>query len=204
MVGPLEERLAGLVNAPPRVCVLTESFHPIVGGGETHARLLCGELNRRGAQTMVVTRRTTRRLGRFEQLGGTRVYRVPPAGFKRLGKYGMLLPALFAILRRRAEFGVIYVVGLLSGMAGSRSLVVASAPRRQDEQPQEQPNILLAIADNWSWPHASAYGDEAVSTPTFDRVASEGVLFDDAYVAVPSCTPSRAAILTGDPYRPSR
>jgi arylsulfatase A-like enzyme len=61
----------------------------------------------------------------------------------------------------------------------------------------ERPNILVAMADDWGWPHAGAYGDPVVRTPTFDRVAREGVLFEHAYVASPSCTPSRAAILTG-------
>ena len=62
---------------------------------------------------------------------------------------------------------------------------------------ETRPNILLAIADDWGWPHAGAYGDPVVRTPTFDRLAREGVLFDHAYVASPSCTPSRAALLTG-------
>ena len=61
----------------------------------------------------------------------------------------------------------------------------------------ELPNILFAIADDWSWPHAGAYGDTVVRTPTFDRLAREGVLFHHAYVSSPSCTPSRGAILTG-------
>ena len=61
----------------------------------------------------------------------------------------------------------------------------------------EQPNILFAIADDWGWPHASAYGDPVVQTPAFDRLASEGVLFNHAYISSPSCTPSRNAILTG-------
>jgi arylsulfatase A-like enzyme len=61
----------------------------------------------------------------------------------------------------------------------------------------ERPNIVLAIADDWSWPHASAYGAPGVKTPTFDRLAREGVLFSNAFVASPSCTPSRAALLTG-------
>ncbi|HID23481.1 MAG TPA: heparan N-sulfatase, partial [Planctomycetaceae bacterium] len=61
----------------------------------------------------------------------------------------------------------------------------------------ERPNILFAIADDWSWPHASAYGDPVVKTPTFDRLAREGVLFHHAYVSSPSCTPSRGAVLTG-------
>lgn len=59
------------------------------------------------------------------------------------------------------------------------------------------PNILFAIADDWGWPHAGVYGDPVVKTPTFDRLARDGVLFDHAYVSSPSCTPSRAAILTG-------
>ena len=60
-----------------------------------------------------------------------------------------------------------------------------------------QPNILFVIADDWSWPHAGVYGDTVVQTPNIDRVAREGVLFEHAYVASPSCTPSRASILTG-------
>jgi len=59
------------------------------------------------------------------------------------------------------------------------------------------PNILFAIADDWGWPHAGVYGDPVVQTPTFDRLAREGVLFNQAYISSPSCTPSRNAILTG-------
>ena len=62
-----------------------------------------------------------------------------------------------------------------------------------------RPNILLAIADDWSFPHAAAYGDMTVRTPTVDRIAREGVRFTHAFVAAPSCTPSRAALLTGQP-----
>ena len=66
----------------------------------------------------------------------------------------------------------------------------------------QRPNILLCIADDWAWPHASIYGDPVVRTPTFDRIARQGVLFTNAFCAAPSCTPSRAAILTGQaPHR---
>ncbi|UCF38498.1 MAG: sulfatase [Acidobacteriota bacterium] len=69
---------------------------------------------------------------------------------------------------------------------------------RKEETPiVNRPNILLAIADDWGWPHAGTYGDRVVETPTFDRVASEGLLYTNAYVSSPSCTPSRAALLTG-------
>ena len=60
-----------------------------------------------------------------------------------------------------------------------------------------RPNVLLIIADDWSFPHAGIYGDKIVRTPHFDRLAREGALFHHAYAASPSCTPSRGALLTG-------
>ena len=61
----------------------------------------------------------------------------------------------------------------------------------------KRPNILVAISDDQSFPHASAYGYPAIKTPAFDRVASSGAMFMNAFCASPGCSPSRAAILTG-------
>lgn len=61
----------------------------------------------------------------------------------------------------------------------------------------DRPNILFAISDDQSWPHASAYGTEWVKTPGFDRVAKEGLLFHNAFTPNAKCAPSRACILTG-------
>jgi arylsulfatase A-like enzyme len=66
-----------------------------------------------------------------------------------------------------------------------------------DVRAPPRPNILFLMADDWSWPHAGALGDAVVKTPTFDRVAREGVMFANAHAAAPSCTPSRMAIVTG-------
>jgi len=66
--------------------------------------------------------------------------------------------------------------------------LAAAAPR---------PNILFAIADDWSFGHAGAYGCKWVNTPAFDRVAREGILFTRAYTPNAKCAPSRATILTG-------
>jgi N-sulfoglucosamine sulfohydrolase len=69
-------------------------------------------------------------------------------------------------------------------------------------QKSRRPNILFCLADDWGFPHAGVYGDRVVRTPNFDRVAREGVLFTHAFSAAPSCTASRAAILTGQsPHR---
>ncbi|GAB5552529.1 MAG: sulfatase [Saprospiraceae bacterium] len=62
---------------------------------------------------------------------------------------------------------------------------------------KQLPNIVFCLADDWGWPHAGAYGDAAVKTPNFDRIAAEGMLFNHAYVSSPSCTPSRNAFITG-------
>ncbi|MEX2263045.1 MAG: sulfatase [Bryobacteraceae bacterium] len=76
-----------------------------------------------------------------------------------------------------------------------RTAALAGAPALA--QRRERPNILFAIADDWGWPFASSSGEPVLRTPHFDRVASSGVLFTNAFVSAPSCTPSRAAILTG-------
>lgn len=60
-----------------------------------------------------------------------------------------------------------------------------------------RPNILFCISDDQSWEHASAYGYKAVHTPNFDRVAAEGVLFNNAFSPSPGCSPTRASMLTG-------
>ena len=71
--------------------------------------------------------------------------------------------------------------------------------KKQTEKEEEvrRPNILFAISDDQSYPHASAYGCRFVNTPAFDRVASQGILFNNAFTASPGCAPSRAALLTG-------
>ena len=75
------------------------------------------------------------------------------------------------------------------------SLISCSGePALEDER---RPNILFCIADDASYPHMGAYGTKWVSTPAFDRVAREGVLFTNAYTPNAKCAPSRASILTG-------
>lgn len=60
-----------------------------------------------------------------------------------------------------------------------------------------KPNILFVLSDNQSWCHCSVMGDPVVRTPAMDRVARQGILFHQGYAPCPSCTPSRAATLTG-------
>src|SRR5438477_8286890 len=85
-----------------------------------------------------------------------------------------------------------------SGFAGAVVFLAAvSAAHAAAEPADPSPNILFALADDCAWPHAGVYGDKVVKTPTFERVAAEGMLFSHVFCVAPSCTPSRAAILTG-------
>ena len=67
-----------------------------------------------------------------------------------------------------------------------------------------QPNIVFAFADDWGR-YASAYRpfegpnslNQLIETPNFDRVAREGVIFRNAFVPAPTCTPCRSSILSG-------
>jgi N-sulfoglucosamine sulfohydrolase len=67
-----------------------------------------------------------------------------------------------------------------------------------------RPNILFAFADDWGR-QASVYAsvdgtgtiNDAVQTPNFDRIAEEGVLFKNAFVNSPSCTPCRSSLVSG-------
>jgi N-sulfoglucosamine sulfohydrolase len=60
-----------------------------------------------------------------------------------------------------------------------------------------RPNILFCIADDASFQHFSANGSTWVSTPGFDKVAREGILFTNAYTPNAKSAPSRASIITG-------
>lgn len=59
-----------------------------------------------------------------------------------------------------------------------------------------RPNILFILTDDQGWPTLGSYGNRLVPTPHLDRLAAEGMRFTAAYV-MPQCTPTRAALLTG-------
>ena len=59
-----------------------------------------------------------------------------------------------------------------------------------------QPNILFIMTDDQGWSSLGCYGNRHVATPHLDQLAAEGMRFTDAY-ALPQCTPTRAALLTG-------
>ena len=61
----------------------------------------------------------------------------------------------------------------------------------------EPPNIVFILADDQGQHQISRYGNSFYETPNVDRLAEGGMLFTDAYAAAPTCSPTRASIMTG-------
>lgn len=61
----------------------------------------------------------------------------------------------------------------------------------------DQPNIILVMADQLSAGALPAYGHDVVQAPAIDRLANEGVVFENPYCGSPLCAPSRFAMMTG-------
>lgn len=61
----------------------------------------------------------------------------------------------------------------------------------------KKPNIILIFIDDMGWADLSSFGNTDAQTPNIDKIASEGISFEQFYVNSPICSPSRVAISTG-------
>ena len=78
------------------------------------------------------------------------------------------------------------------------SLIVTITSCNSDKRiPLKKPNIIYIMADDLTTQAISAYGHNLNNTPNIDRIANEGMLFNNASVTNSICAPSRAVILTG-------
>jgi arylsulfatase A-like enzyme len=66
-----------------------------------------------------------------------------------------------------------------------------------DVKAQERPNVLFIMSDDHANKAISTYGDSDIETPHLDRLAREGMQFNNCFVTNSICTPSRACIMTG-------
>ncbi len=71
-------------------------------------------------------------------------------------------------------------------------------PKKSDKKKKQQPpNIIFIMTDDHAFQALSAYDDRLISTPNLDKLASEGMIFNRAFVGNSISCPSRASILTG-------
>jgi glycosyltransferase involved in cell wall biosynthesis len=94
-----------------RVCIFTETFHPVTGGGETQARVLAEGLMGRGHEVLVLTRRSDASLPRWDALGPVAVRRLGPTGRGQLKKWGLVFTGLPALLQLRRRYDLVFVSG---------------------------------------------------------------------------------------------
>ena len=80
-------------------------------------------------------------------------------------------------------------------------LVLLSTRIAKGQDPPSPPNILWIVSEDNS-PLLGCYGDEFATTPSIDRLATEGVLYENAFATAPVCAPSRSTLITGV-YPPS-
>lgn len=90
---------------------------------------------------------------------------------------------------------------LRTGAAFSAAVALGRNTRRAHAA-APRPHVLLLMADQFRADCIGAAGNAVIQTPNLDRLAAEGALFRCAYSSTPTCTPARAALLTGcSPWR---
>jgi glycosyltransferase involved in cell wall biosynthesis len=110
----------------PGICLLTETYFPVVGGGESQARGLAEDLVAQGFDVLVVTRRSSSTLRKVDRIGGVVVHRTPPVGGGQLKRWSMVFTCLPVLLSQRRQYDLIYVSGFkalgLAAVVASRLL----------------------------------------------------------------------------------
>ncbi|XQW86829.1 sulfatase-like hydrolase/transferase [Thalassotalea piscium] len=97
----------------------------------------------------------------------------------------------------------ISIKSLLTGVA----FIIALAPlsnalandkaKSNTQKPGKQPNIVLLFSDDAGYADFGFHGSKIMKTPNLDKLAQQGVKFEQAYVTDPTCGPSRAGLITG-------
>lgn len=77
----------------------------------------------------------------------------------------------------------------------------ACSEKGKTSSAKEQPNIVWIVSED-NGPFLGCYGDNLATTPTLDKLASEGILYENAFANAPVCAPARSTIITGM-YPPS-
>lgn len=78
------------------------------------------------------------------------------------------------------------------------ALFVLSACTTSQENPNKKPNIIFYLADDQDVYDYGCYGNKKINTPAVDRLAREGMLFENAFTGQSICAPSRSQLYTGN------
>lgn len=112
------------MSRAPRILLMAETYHPVLGGGEKHTRSLALGLVRSGFRVDVITRRSSDDLTAQEDDGGVTIHRVGAPGKGRGKKFGMV-PAAYQLARRLARESDVLMNGGTRVLALPSRLAVA-------------------------------------------------------------------------------
>jgi arylsulfatase A-like enzyme len=85
----------------------------------------------------------------------------------------------------------------LAAAAASTSALGGCSRFRRYSRDENRPNIIMITADDMGGKDLSCYGNQNIQTINIDKLAEGGVKFTNAFVVSSSCSPSRAALITG-------
>ena len=98
-------------------------------------------------------------------------------------------------MMRLISAAVVVALGIFAAATAAAAVAPpAQAPR---SSPNGPPNILFVLIDDMGYRDLSCFGGKRVKTPEIDRLAAEGMRFNQFYVGSPICSPSRVALMTG-------
>ena len=100
---------------------------------------------------------------------------------------------MFMVFRLRVIITAAII--LLPLLPGYPQHVTAGVAKAQKDV--RRSNIIIILTDDLGWRELGSYGNRFNQTPNLDRLADEGVKFTRAYAAAPVCSPTRAALMTG-------
>jgi len=98
---------------------------------------------------------------------------------------------------------VLYAVLVLTA-ATAQGIVEASSPSGKGTGGGSRPNILFMLTDDQRFDDLGCMGNKIIQTPNLDKLAADGVIFNNAFVTTAICCSSRASILTGQHMRRHR
>lgn len=107
-----------------------------------------------------------------------------------------VFPPRFEPLRRHA-FGALIEMKPTAILLLLSMLLAACGTAESSQTDAARPNFVVIIADDMAYEDSSPYGHPTLRTPNLERLAQEGIRFDQAFVTASSCSPSRASIITG-------
>lgn len=110
-IGNIIDRQTDPLLPIPRICFVTESYHPVIGGAENHSKLLANILTQMGMNVIIITRHYDPSSPKIDLMDNIPVYRIPPINPGRWMKFGTMPYLYRELIRRKNEYDLIYVCG---------------------------------------------------------------------------------------------